>query len=132
MPHISRYVIHLNSVHNSLLIHAPTKCEDIVVFEHAQRGTGSRNSHISNELPFVLLSVVNFTITVDLVAHKGSDDVDEVLDCADGVVSVRVVHVGYLVQDSKKVIVSVAILQIDSHMLDISTSEVNCPSFSCN
>ena len=45
-------------------------------------------------------------------------------------IGVRIVHVAHLIQDSKKIIVSVAILQIHAHMLHISTCEVDCASFS--
>ena len=45
-------------------------------------------------------------------------------------ICVRVVHLRDGIKDSKKIIVSVAILQIHAHMLHISTCEVDCASFS--
>ena len=44
-------------------------------------------------------------------------------------ICVRVVHLRDGIKDSKKIIVSVAILQIHAHMLHISTCEVDCASF---
>ena len=44
-------------------------------------------------------------------------------------IGVRIVHVAHLIQDSKKIIVSVAILQVNAHVLHIATRQINCASF---
>lgn len=78
------------------------------------------------------MRVVYFAVAVDLVSHEGSNDINEVLDGANRVIGVRVVHVAHLVQDSKKIIVSIAVLQIDTHVLHIATSQVNSACFGGN
>ncbi len=132
LPNIARNVINFNSIHDSLLIDSSPESKDVVVLEDAERGASARHAHISDQFPLVFLGVVNFAVAVHLVAHEGADHVDEVLDGADGVVGVRVVHVSHLVQDSKKIIVPIAVLQIHPHMLNITACQVNCPRFRCN
>ena len=47
-------------------------------------------------------------------------------------ISVRVIHVAHLIQDSKKIIVSVAILKVYPHVLYIASSQVDCACFCGN
>lgn len=47
-------------------------------------------------------------------------------------ISVGVVHVAHLVQDSKKIIVSVAILQVHTHVLHKTACQVNSACFCGN
>ena len=132
LPHVARDVVHFYRVHDSFLVNSSAKGENVVVFEDSEGSASARHAHISNELPLVLDGVIDLAVAVHLVAHERTNHVDEVLNRADGVVSVRIVHVADLIQDSKKIIVSVAILEIDAHMLDIAASEVNGARFSGN
>lgn len=132
LPNVSRNVIYLDCINNTLLIYSAPKGKDVVVLEDTKGGSSTRHSHISDELPFILLGIVNFTVSVDLVSNKSSNDIDEVLNGADRMICMRVVHVAHGIQDSKEIIVSVAILQIYSHMLHIASSEVNCTRFRGN
>ena len=97
LPHVARDVVTLDGIHDSLLIHPAAESEDVIVLKDAKGSSSARNAHVSDELPLVLLRVVHFAVAVDLVAHEGSNDVDEVLNCANRVIGVRVVHVADLV-----------------------------------
>ena len=130
LPHISGDVINFDCVHDALLVDSSSEGEDVVVLKDAKGGSCAWNSHISDQLPLILLGIVNLTVAVHLVAHKGANDIDEVLNGANRMIRVRIVHVAHLVEDSKKIIVSVAILQIDANMLNITSSQVNGACFS--
>ena len=132
LPHISGDVVNFDCVNDALLVDSSSEGEDVVVLKDAKGGSSTRNSHIGDELPLILLGIVNLTVAVHLVADKGANDIDKVLNGANRMIRVGIVHVAHLVQDSKKIIVSVAILQINAHMLDISTSQVNRACFGSN
>jgi len=83
LPNVSRNVIHLDCINNTLLIYSAPKGKDVVVLENTKGGSGTRHSHVSDELPLILLGVVNFTVSVDLVSNECSNDIDEVLNSAD-------------------------------------------------
>ena len=132
LPDVARNVVNFNSINDSLLIDAPAESEDVVVLEDAEGGSGAGHTHISNELPFVLLRVVHLAVPIDLVAHECANDINEVLNCADRVVGMWVIHVGNWVQDSEEIIVAVAVLQVHTHVLDVATSQINSACFSRN
>ena len=87
--------------------------EDVVVLESAERCSSSRDLHLCNHLPLVFLSVIHLTVSIDCVAHKGTHNIDEVLDCANRMICMWVVHVCNLIQDSKKFIISIKSITIN-------------------
>ncbi len=80
LPDITRNVVTFNSIDNTLLINPSSKGEDIVVLEDTKTGACARHAHISDQLPLVFLSVIDFAVTIDLVAHKCANHINEVLD----------------------------------------------------
>lgn len=125
LPSIPRDVIHLHSVHYLLLVYPSTKSKNVVVFESAKGCTGTGHFHLSDHLPLILLGIIHFTVAIDCVAYEGPHNIDEVLDCADGVIGMRVVHGSNMLKYSKQLIISVAILQVYLVMLHIATCQVN-------
>lgn len=95
LPDVARDVVDLDGVHNPFLVDTTSECKDVVVLEDTEGGSGAGHTHISNKLPFVLLGVVYLTVAINLIANERANDIDKVLDCADRVVCVRVVHVGH-------------------------------------
>ena len=83
LPDIARDIVHFNGIYDSLLIDSSSKSKNVVVFEDTEGCASARYSHISNKLPLIFLSIINFTVAVNLVANKGSDDINEVLNGAD-------------------------------------------------
>ena len=129
LPDISRNVVNFDRIDNALLVDPATKCKDVVVLEDAERRASTWDAHVGDELPLVLLGVIDLAVAVHLIAHERSNHIDEVLDGANRMICVWVVHVRNWIKDSKKIIVSVAILQVDAHMLDVAASEVDCAGF---
>lgn len=80
LPDITRNVVNFNSIDDALLINPSSEGEDIIVLEDTKTGASARHAHISDQLPLVFLSIVDFTVTVDLVAHKSANHINEVLD----------------------------------------------------
>ena len=76
------------------------------------------------------MSVIDFAVTIDLVANESANHIDEVLDCADGMVCMRENHVSNRVEGPEKVIVSIAVFEVDSMLLKESTCEIDGTSFS--
>ena len=89
LPDIARDVINFYCVNNSLLIHSSTKCEDVIVLKDTQGSSSARDTHIGNEFPLILLRIVHFTVSVDLVADKRANDVNEVLNGANNRINVE-------------------------------------------
>ena len=119
LPNVARNVVTLDGVNNSLLVNSTSESEDIIVLKDAKRGSSTRDTHIRYELPLIFLGVVHFAVAVDLIAYKCADDVNKVLDGANGMIGVGIVHVTDLVEDSKKIIVSIEIFQINTHVLNV-------------
>ena len=132
LPDIARYVINFYCVNNSLLIDSSTECEDVIVLKDTKGSSSARHTHISNEFPLILLRIVHFTVSVDLISNKCANHVDEVLDRANRMIGVWIVHVAHLIQDSKKIIVSVTVLEVNAHVLHIASRQVNRASFRGN
>ena len=114
------------------MVNSPTERENVIVLKSAERDTCSWHTHFSDDLPFVLLGVIDFAVTIHLVSNESANHIDKVLDCADRMVCMRENHVSNRVEGSEKVIVSVAIFEVDSHLLKESTCEIDSPSFSCD
>ena len=100
-PGIPRDIVDFNSVHNLLLVNPPTKSENVVVLESAERSSSSRNLHLCNDFPLILLGVIHLTVSVNSVSHESTHNIYEVLYGADRMISVGIVHVSNLIQDSK-------------------------------
>ena len=83
MPDITLDIIALDGVDNALLVYSTSKCKHIVILEGTERDTSSGDSHISEDLPLVLLTVVLLTVAEDLVVDEGSNHVQEALDSTD-------------------------------------------------
>ena len=92
LPYIPRNVINFDGVHYSLLIDSSSKCKDVVVLKNSERSARSWNSHICNQFPVILLCVVYLAVSVDLIAHKCSNYIDKVLNRANRMICVWVVH----------------------------------------
>ena len=125
LPQVPRNVVDLDGVNDPLLVDSASESEDVVVLESAERHASSWHSHLGDDLPLVLLGVVDLAVAIDLVSHKGPNDVDEVLDGADRVVCVREDHVSDRVQSPEKVIVSVAVLQVHTSLLQEATRQID-------
>ena len=132
LPDIARDVINFYCVNNSFLIDSSTECKDVIVLKDTKGSSSARDTHIGDEFPLIFLRIIHFTVSIDLIAHKCANHVDEVLDSANRMIGVRIVHVAHLIQDSKKIIVSVTVLEVNAHVLNISSRQVNRASFRCN
>jgi len=132
LPDIPWNVITFNSVNKIFLGNTATEGEHIVVLERTQADSGTGNSHLVDDLPLVLLSVILLTLTVDFVINKSSHDIDEALDWTHWMVCMRVVHILHRDQGTENFVVSVAGLEIDVQMFDVATGQVDSARFSCD
>jgi len=122
LPDITLDIITLDSVHNALLVYSTSERKHVVVLEGAERDSGSGDSHFSQDLPFILLTVILLTVSEDLVVDKGSYDIEESLDCTDRVISMGIVHTRHLEKSSEELVVAVATLEVHVHRFEIPSS----------
>jgi len=132
LPDVTLDVIHFNSINNALLINTTTESEQVLVLEWAQSNASSGHSHVSNLLPFVLLSVVSFAVGINLVVDESTDNIDKPFNSAHTMVCVRIVHIGNSLESSEDFIVTTAILKIHVQSLNITSDKVNLSTFSSN
>jgi len=125
LPDISLDIIAFDGIYNALLVNSASKRKHVIVFKGAKRYSSSRDAHLSNNFPLILLTVILLTIAEDLVVDKCADNVKEALDGADRMISMGVVHACDLEQRSKQFVISVATLKVHVHCFEISSSQVN-------
>ena len=82
--------------------------------------------------PLVLLNVVDFAESVDLAVHECSYNVDETLNCAQGVISVRIDHASFFIEIGEDFVVSVTFLKVLVSSLVASTNQINSTVFRCD
>jgi hypothetical protein len=92
LPSISLDVVDFDDINDSLLIYSSTEGKNVLVLETAQSNTRPRNIEWSDYLPFVLLTVVSLTVTVNLIVDESTYYINERLDCTKTVVGMGIVH----------------------------------------
>ena len=132
LPDITFDVVALDGVNDALLVDSTSESEHIVVLEGTERNTGSGDSHLSQDFPFILLTIILFTVSEHLVVDESSNDVKESLDGTDRVISVGVVHASYLEKSSEELVVAVATLEVHIHGLEVASGKINCTCFDRN
>jgi hypothetical protein len=131
-PNVSLNVITLHSVHDSLLVNSPSKGEDVLILEGAESNSRSRNVEWGNILPLIFQSIISFTVSVDLVVHKGSHNIDESLDGAQWVVCSGISEWLLLLQQVEQFIISVASVQVLVSSLDVPSNQIDAGVLSGN
>ena len=75
LPDIAFNIVTLNGVNNTLLVNSASESKHIVVLKGTERNTGSGYSHLSQDFPLILLTIVLLTVAEHLVVDEGSDDI---------------------------------------------------------